>query len=221
MTYPVSVDPALYDVYPEIRLGCLRFTARVREPDERFWSEMEETYLPQVRAAIDGKGWSEIPGVRGSRLMYKAFGRNPGRYRVSSEALMRRVRRSDPLYRINSVVDVNNLISVQSGLSVGSYDLEKVQGDVVMRRGAAGETYPGIGKDAIDLENLLVLTDDFGAFGSSMSDSTRSMVTLETRDVLVVLHCFENDMDLPALLEETKTAFETYADAQNVEMWIV
>lgn len=221
MTYPVSVDPALYDVYPEIRLGCLRFTARVREPDERFWSEMEETYLPQVRAAIDGKGWSEIPGVRGSRLMYKAFGRNPGRYRVSSEALMRRVRRSDPLYRINSVVDVNNLISVQSGLSVGSYDLEKVHGNIVMRRGAAGETYPGIGKDAIDLENLLVLTDDLGAFGSSMSDSTRSMVTLETRDVLVVLHCFENDMDLPALLEETKTAFETYADVQNVEIWIV
>jgi Uncharacterized conserved protein len=221
MTYPVSVDPALYSVYPQIRLGCLRFTAQVREPDERFWSEMEETCLPQVRAAIDGKGWSEIPGVRGSRLMYKAFGRNPGRYRVSSEALMRRVRRSDPLYRINSVVDVNNLISVRSGLSVGSYDLDRVQGEIVMRRGAAGETYPGIGKDAIDLENLLVLTDDLGAFGSSMSDSTRSMVTLETRDVLVVLHCFEDDMDLPALLEESKSAFETYADAQNVEMWIV
>ena len=66
-----------------------------------------------------------------------------------------------------------------------------------------------------------MLTDDLGAFGSSMSDSTRSMVTLETRDVLVVLHCFEDDMDLPALLEESRSAFETYADAQNVEMWIV
>lgn len=221
MTYPVSIDPALYAVYPEIRLGCLRFTAEVKAPDERFWAEMEETYLPQVRAAIEGRGWSEIPGIRGSRLMYKAFGRNPGRYRVSSEALIRRVRRSDPLYRINSVVDVNNLISVQSGLSVGSYDLEKVQGSIVMRRGAAGETYSGIGKDAIDLEDLLVLTDELGAFGSSMSDSTRSMVTLETRDILVVLHCFENDLDLPALLEETKSAFERYANAQNVEMWIV
>lgn len=221
MNHLVRIDPALYAVYPEIRLGCLQFTAAVREPDERFWSEMEETYLPQVRAAIEGKGWSEIPGVRGSRLMYKAFGRNPGRYRVSSEALMRRVRRSDPLYRINSVVDVNNLISVKSGLSIGSYDLDKVQGNIVMRRGAAGETYPGIGKDAIDLENLLVLTDDLGAFGSSMSDSTRSMVTLGSTDILVVLHCFENDMDLPALLEETKSAFERYAGAQNVEMWIV
>ena len=221
MTYPVSIDPALYAVYPEIRLGCLRFTAEVKAPDERFWAEMEETYLPQVRAAIEGRSWSEIPGIRGSRLMYKAFGRNPGRYRVSSEALIRRVRRSDPLYRINSVVDVNNLISVQSGLSVGSYDLEKVQGSIVMRRGAAGETYSGIGKDAIDLEDLLVLTDELGAFGSSMSDSTRSMVTLESRDILVVLHCFENDLDLPALLEETKSAFERYANAQNVEMWIV
>ena len=221
MTYPVSIDPALYAVYPEIRLGCLRFTAEVKAPDERFWAEMEETYLPQVRAAIEGRGWSEIPGIRGSRLMYKAFGRNPGRYRVSSEALIRRVRRSDPLYRINSVVDVNNLISVRSGLSVGSYDLDKVQGEIVMRRGAAGETYPGIGKDAIDLEDLLVLTDELGAFGSSMSDSTRSMVTLESRDILVVLHCFENDLDLPALLEETKSAFERYANAQNVEMWIV
>ncbi len=221
MNHHVRIDPALYADYPEIRLGCLRFTAAVREPDERFWSEMEETYLPEVRAAIEGKGWSEIPGVRGSRLMYKAFGRNPGRYRVSSEALLRRVRRSDPLYRINSVVDVNNLISVKSGLSVGSYDLDKVQGNIVMRRGAAGETYPGIGKDAIDLENLLVLTDDLGAFGSSMSDSTRSMVTLGSADILVVLHCFENDMDLPGLLEETKSAFETFADAQNVEMWIV
>lgn len=221
MTYPVSIDPALYAVYPEIRLGCLRFTAEVKAPDERFWAEMEETYLPQVRAAIEGRSWSEIPGIRGSRLMYKAFGRNPGRYRVSSEALIRRVRRSDPLYRINSVVDVNNLISVQSGLSVGSYDLEKVQGSIIMRRGAAGETYSGIGKDAIDLEDLLVLTDELGAFGSSMSDSTRSMVTLESRDILVVLHCFENDLDLPALLEETKSAFERYANAQNVEMWIV
>lgn len=64
--------------------------------------------------------------MRGSRAAYKAFGRNPGRYRVSSEALLRRVRRGDELYHVNSVVDVNNLISVESGLSVGSYDLEQL-----------------------------------------------------------------------------------------------
>ncbi|WP_288229697.1 phenylalanine--tRNA ligase beta subunit-related protein [uncultured Faecalicoccus sp.] len=56
-------------------------------------------------------------------MAYKVFGRNPGRYRASSEALLRKVRRLDLLYRINIVVDVNNLILIQSGLFVGSYDL--------------------------------------------------------------------------------------------------
>lgn len=79
--------------------------------------------IPGIRQSLEGKEWNQIPGVKGSRLAYKAFGRKPGRYRVSSEALLRRVRRLDPLYRINIVVDVNNLISIQSGLSVGSYDL--------------------------------------------------------------------------------------------------
>ena len=64
-----------------------------------------------MRSCIERKEWNEIPGIKGSRAAYKAFGRNPGRYRVSSEALIRRVRRGDELYRINSVVDVNNLIS--------------------------------------------------------------------------------------------------------------
>ena len=55
-----------------------------------------------------------LPGIRGSRAAYKAFGRNSGRYSVSSsEALLRRIRRGDDLYHINSVVDVNNLISNQ------------------------------------------------------------------------------------------------------------
>ena len=223
MTYPVSIDPALYAVYPEIRLGCLRFTAEVKAPDERFWAEMEETYLPQVRAAIEGRGWSEIPGIRGSRLMYKAFGRNPGRYRVSSEALLRRVRRGDELYHINTVVDVNNLLSVKSGLSVGSYDLACVSGPIVLRRAGAGEGYTGIGKDFLDMENMLVLTDDEGPFGSSMSDSTRAMVTEQAKDILVVIYCFENAIDLPALLEEGKAAFARFAgvDEASVEAWIV
>jgi len=182
---------------------------------------MDKEVLPQVRQAIEGKEWSEIPVIRGSRAAYKAFGRNPGRYRVSSEALIRRVRRGDELYHINSVVDVNNLLSVKSGLSVGSYDLAKLCGAVTLRKAEAGEGYTGIGKDFIDMENMLVLADDQGIFGSSMSDSTRAMVTESTRRVLVVVYCFENDIDLPALLEAGKKAFADFAGVQDAEAWII
>lgn len=221
MKWEVKIDTQLLQTYSDIRLGLMQFHAVVKEPDANFWKYMDDEILPQVKTAIEGKEWSEIPGIRGSREAYKAFGRNPGRYRVSSESLIRRIRRGDELYHINSVVDVNNLISVKSGLSVGSYDLGKISGDIILRKAIQGEGYTGIGKDFLDMENMLVLADDEGIFGSSMSDSTRAMVTESTTDVLVVVYCFEKDIDLAALLEEGKGAFEQFAAVENVERWII
>ena len=221
MKYDVSVDKNLFKVYPEIRLGLLRFHAEVQEPNDQFWSYMNTEVLPQVRSAIEGKEWSELPGIKGSRAAYKAFGRNPGRYRVSSEALIRRVRRGDELHHINSVVDVNNLISVTSGLSVGSYDLGQIHGAVLLRKAGPGEGYTGIGKDFLDMENMLVLADDQGIFGSSMSDSTRAMVTENAKDILTVIYCFEKELDVASLLEEAKIAFERYAAVTDADSWIV
>lgn len=217
----VTIDKNLFPVYSEIRLGLLHFQTDVKASDERFWAHMNGEVLPKVREAIEGKEWGEIPGIRGSRAAYKAFGRNPGRYRVSSEALIRRVRRGDELYHVNSVVDVNNLVSVESGLSVGSYDLEHIHGTVTLRKAEQGEGYTGIGKDFLDLENLLVLADDDGIFGSSMSDSTRAMVTETTKDVLVVVYCFEDGIDLEKLLGDAETQFERFAGAKNIEAWVV
>ncbi len=221
MKYEVKIEHKLYEIYPNIRLGLLRMKAAVKESDHSFWEYMNNEVQPQIKDAIAGKEWSDIPGVRGSRAAYKAFGRNPGRYRVSSEALLRRVRRGDELYHVNSVVDVNNLISVESGLSVGSYDLAHISGAVTLRKAEKGEGYTGIGKDFLDMENMLVLADDKGIFGSSMSDSTRAMVTKETKDILVVIYCFENDIDLQTLLENAKEAFQKFADVQDAEIWSV
>lgn len=221
MKYDIKIDKQLFEVYPEIRLGLIRFRAEVKGSDEQFWNYMDQEVLPQVRNAIEGKEWSEIPGVRGSRAVYKAFGRNPGRYRVSSEALLRRVRRGDELYHINSVVDVNNLISVESGLSVGSYDLEHIHGMITLRKAEQGEGYNGIGKDFLDLENLLVLADTDGIFGCTLSDSKRAMVTEQSKDILVVIYCFEKDIDLEALLKNAKDAFRQFAGAMATEVWSI
>ena len=221
MRYDVTIDKELFSVYPEIRLGLLRFHADVKAPDDHFWEYMNAEVLPQVRSNVEGKEWSEIPGIKGSRAAYKAFGRNPGRYRVSSEALIRRVRRGDELYHINSVVDVNNLISVKSGLSVGSYDLGQVHGAIKLRKADHSEGYTGIGKHFLDMENMLVLADDVGIFGSSMSDSTQTMVTDSATDILVVIYCFEDDIDLDALLREAVSTFGRFAGAEDVEHWIV
>ncbi len=217
----IKIDDQLNSVYPDIRLGLLQFQADVKESDKNFWECMNHTVLFQVQKTIEGKQWNEIPGVKGSRAAYKAFGRNPGRYRVSSEALLRRVRRGDALYTINSVVDVNNLLSIESGLSVGSYDLDQIHGTITFRKAEKGEGYTGIGKDFLDMENMLVLADEEGIFGSSMSDSTRAMVKEQTKNVLLVLYCFEKDIDLLALLEKAQVYFQRFADAKDFVSWVL
>ena len=125
------------------------------------------------------------------------------------------------MYRINTVVDVNNLISIQSGLSVGSYDIEQIKGDVLLRKAGLQEGYIGIGKSFIDMENMLVLADQEGIFGSSLSDSIRTMVTMRSQHILSVIYCFEAELDLSSLLDTSKLLLAEYAGAKNVETWIV
>ena len=99
---------------------------------------------------------------------------------------MRRVCGNDELYHISSFVDVNNLISVESGLSVCSYYLENIHGDIVFRKAGNDE-----GHNRNIYENMIVLADDDSILGSLMSDSTRAMVTEKTKYILGVTYCFE------------------------------
>ena len=89
----IDIDQQLLSVYPEIRLGVLRFQANVTESNPAFWEHMNNDILPKVREEIDGKEWSKIPGIRGSRAAYKAFGRNPGRYENEQKELAEKIKK--------------------------------------------------------------------------------------------------------------------------------
>lgn len=175
----VRIDPALLTVFPQIRLGCLAYEATVAPSSPALWSLVEQETVPAVLAELEEKTLAGIEGIRCSREAYKAFGRSPSRYRVSSESLIRRIRQGNPLYHVNTVVDVNNLISLETALSVGSYDLSRLRGPVTLTVGQSGEGYEGIGKSYIDMEHMLLLRDEEGPFGSPTSDSHRAMIRPE------------------------------------------
>lgn len=121
------------------------------------------------------------------RAMYKKLGIDPTKTRPSSEALLRRVRKGEPLPRINNLVDVINWCSLETQLSFGLYDAGAISGDIEMRRGRDGESYPGIRKDDVHVGGRLVLADTIGAFGNPTSDSARTAVTERTTSALIVI----------------------------------
>ena len=140
--------------------------------------------LAAAEAAVRMHPPEEIAAVR---TMYKRVGLDPTKTRPSSEALLRRVRRGDSLPRINSMVDVCNWCSLEFQLPYGLYDASRIDGDVELRIGSDGESYPGIRKDDVNVGGRITLTDTQGPFGNPTSDSARTMVTTSTTRALLVV----------------------------------
>ncbi len=120
------------------------------------------------------------------------------------------------LPRINAVVDVINLVSVESRLPVGLYDLTRVEGPLVFRAGRAGETFKGIGKYDLNLEGLPVFCDARGPHGSPTSDSERTMVTAATREILVVMVSFGGAEGLERWAQRMTELLKRYAEGREI-----
>ena len=130
----------------------------------------------------------EIEGIDVARRLYRSFGVDPTRHRPSSEALMRRARKGQELYRLNEVVDVGNWVSLEFLLPLGLYDRDRIAGDeAVVRVGREGEEYEGIRKGPVHLGGRLCVADVEGAFGSPTSDSARTCIHDGTRRVAAIV----------------------------------
>jgi len=134
-----------------------------------------------------GRSPGEIEGLAPARRLYRAFGIDPTSTRPSSEALLRRVLQGKPFPSVNSAVDVSNLCSTSFLLPIGLYDAAQIRGDVTLRRGEAGEAYPGIRKDSVNVAGRPVLVDAVGPFGNPTSDSARTCVTEATASLFMVI----------------------------------
>ncbi|WP_418539194.1 B3/4 domain-containing protein [Massilistercora timonensis] len=215
------IDSRMKELWPAVRVGCLQYQVQVERKNPELWAYLKKEIYKKAKDAIFDYGVNEIPNIKESRAAYKAFGKDPSRYRVSSEALIRRIGQGKRLYEVNTVVDVNNLISIESGFSVGSYDAARMGEDLVFRIGEAGETYKGIGKEEIKIDALPVLADEQGAIGSSTSDSERAMITEEAQEVLTLIYSFSDNQDLEKALESGRRYLEQYAKTSGIQSWIV
>ncbi|MCW5850567.1 MAG: hypothetical protein KIT87_10870 [Anaerolineae bacterium] len=180
----VTIDLDLARSAPGLKLGvALVEGVTVRAHDTGLWAELEAV-AAKIVALCGVNQLADDPTVQAVRALYRRVGVDPTRYRPASEALLRRVLQGKGLPQVNTVVDVNNLHSLLTRLPWGVYNRAQVQGDVVYRLGWPGETYPGIGKPALDAAGKLLLADAAGVFGSPTADAERTAVTLDAHDLL-------------------------------------
>jgi len=211
----ITISPELKNRCPQLRLACIETKVEVAESPEDLLFEIN-FLIGQLRQTLAIEEISKLQAIEASRKAYKACGKDPARYRLSAEALLRRVTSGKDLYQINNVVDQLNFVSISSGFSIGGYDADQIQGDIVFGIGKTHELYTGIGKGELNIENLPVFRDELGAFGTPTSDSQRTEVTGQTKRFLMILIDFGGSNQLSDAKNMAVKLLNKYCQAMSM-----
>lgn len=200
---------------PGVKLGVVEADGLRVVPVDLALAKLMDEISEKKRGEFTVESLADAPAIRAVRAMFREWGMDPSKYRPSSEALLRRVVQGKGLYRVSNAVDICNLGSIETGWPYGCYDRSHIREPIVLRHGASGEMYEGIGKKMWHLEGRPVLADPDGPFGSPISDSTRSMITDSAREILVVIYAPDGAPD-PALqgaMDQLGQRFTQFAGA--------
>ena len=116
-------------------------------------AEEIEAAEAECRRRWGGVELSAIAEVAAWRAAYKGFGIKRTSYRSSVERLIKRVVAGQPLPAINALVDLYNMVSLETGLCLGCDDLEKTSGGLVFRFSRPGDSFLDMGAEAGDDPN--------------------------------------------------------------------
>ncbi len=199
---------------PNVRLGVLEIGVVVEPSDNELLGLMQER-IDALSKSMKTEEVGEIGTVKSSKEAYRLLGKDPSRYRLSADSLLRRVVKGHGLYYVNNVVDILNYQSITTGYSICGFDAKCIHGKVVLGLGEKEEAYVGIGRGNINVENMPIFRDDFGPFGTPTSDSTRTAVGKKTTSFLMIYVAFDGGVGLEKILDDTQTLLEKYCSATN------
>jgi DNA/RNA-binding domain of Phe-tRNA-synthetase-like protein len=216
----VNISPGYLDIWPTMKLGCISCNVNVEPSGEQLKQKMEKL-LHALSITYEMQEIAQLPPIFYARKAYRTFGKDPARYRLSAESLLRRVTRGDDLFRINNVVDIVNMLSLLTGFSIGAYDAGKIEGNVSMGLGKIDELYDGVGRGWLNIENLPIIRDQIGPFGSPTTDSVRTSVTFNTHQFLMVFFDFGTPEKLEHAMTIAQEWLQNYAGANQFTDFIV
>ncbi|RLP91229.1 hypothetical protein EAD89_12270 [Micromonospora sp. BL4] len=124
--------------YPDLVAGVVRATGITATADV---AQRTASHLAVARERLAGGAESGFPEIQAWRRAYAAMGLRPTRYRCAAEALLRRLRLDGDLPRLHPLVDLCNAVSAAYAIPVAALDLDRVDGDLVVRPAHGDEEY--------------------------------------------------------------------------------
>ncbi|MCD7035109.1 hypothetical protein LRR81_12755 [Metabacillus sp. GX 13764] len=184
----IHIDSKIKSRIPDFKIGALFYHhIEIGEAPQmlkgRFRLYQESLYFD-----LEDKEVGSLSGIAEWRDVFKKTGPDPNRYRPSSEALYRRIKKQQFLEPVNSAVDVNNFFSLKHQVPIGIYDADKLTGPISITIGDENASYAALNGRDVSLSGKLHSADSSGAFGSPFVDSKRSAAGEQTKNALQLVY---------------------------------
>ncbi len=214
----IELSSEIKTACPELKVLAIACQVKNSPSDAALWQEIaaEEAAVKATCRIEEVNKWAPI---KATRTAYKRLGKDPNRYRPSAEALRRQILRDLPRYRLDTLVDLINLVSIRSGYSIGGFDADKIEGNLTLGVGREGELYQGIGRGVLNIAGLPVYRDRVGGIGTPTSDEERTKISMETTSLLMIINGYSGSEGLSEAGEYAIDLLRRYASAENVRVW--
>jgi DNA/RNA-binding domain of Phe-tRNA-synthetase-like protein len=184
----IQLSQEIIERIPNFKLGVIEYKNIIVGESPQMLRGRLQLFQESIYFDLENKPVTELPGIQEWRSIFKKNSKDPNRYRPSVEALYRRIQKQNYLSSVQSAIDINNFFSLQYQVPIGIYDQKCLNGPVTIRFGGDGEEYMGLNGRLNSLHNLIVSSDEDGAFGSPFVDSDRAPVTNDTKQALQLIY---------------------------------
>lgn len=212
----IKIGEEVRRLFPGLTLGIIECSITNSPSSELLWNEIG-TLEEGIKDAYTLESVNKRPAIAATRQAYRIFGKDPNRYRPSAEALCRRILRGLELYHVNTAVDLINLISIQTGYSIGGFDADKIAGqEITLGIGREDEPFEAIGRGQLNIAGLPVYRDQTGGIGTPTSDNERTKLSLSTTRLLIIINAYSGIEGLEDALDFSESLLRKYLDAVDM-----
>jgi len=216
-----TIHPEIKGKLPALTLCTIQCTIVNSLFNNDLWGLIEQEIKYVIDHYPDFTAIKNNPRIAATRDAYKTLGKDPNRYRPSAESLMRRLLKNRGLFQVNAAVDVINLISLRTGFSIGAFDVSKMVGPLIYRKGKPDDQYKGIGRGKLNVENLPLLCGQHGGIGNPTSDEERTALSETTAEMFININAFTGKHDVLPEVDVTNSLLVKFLNAKNISVKLV
>lgn len=212
------ISKSLKEKLPLFNVSCYTFELLEKNDENDLSSDISNLFneiTDKYQQIYSLEDVVKIKRIKDTRDGYKILGKDPSHTRAACEALLRRIIKNGNIYRLGNIIDLGNYLSLRFLKSVCVVDKDKLVGDINIRIGNINDEYYGINRGLINVSNIPLYTDDISPFGNPTSDTLRTAITSQTKNVCLMLINFNFD-DVDEDEKELENILKKYLKIKNL-----